>query len=53
MITRDKKTLTGNFVRLVAETPVQPVVRYLEEKRILSDEHVEDILYQNTEKNKV
>ena len=53
MSIRDKKTLTGNFVRLVAETPVQPVVRYLQEKRILSDEHVEDILYQNTEKNKV
>ena len=50
---RDQKTLTRNFVRLVADTPVQPVVKYLEQKRILLDEHVEDILYQNTEKNKV
>jgi len=49
----DKKKLTKNFVRLVAETPVEEVVPYLQEKRILSDEHVEDILYQNTEKNKV
>jgi hypothetical protein len=39
------KTLTRNFTRLVAETPVQPVVMYLEEKRI--------IIYQNTDKNKV
>jgi hypothetical protein len=37
----------------VAETPVQPVVKYLEEKRIISDEHAEDIIYQNTDKNKV
>ena len=36
----------------MAETPVQPVVKYLEEKRIISDEHAEDI-YQNTDKNKV
>jgi hypothetical protein len=37
----------------VAETPVQPVVKYLEEKRIISDEHAEDTIYQNTDKNKV
>lgn len=49
----DKKKLTKNFVRLVAETPVEEVIPYLQEKRILSIEHVEDILYQNTEKNKV
>ena len=48
-----KTTLTRNFTRLVAETPDQPVVKYLEEKRIISDEHAEDIIYQNTDKNKV
>ena len=34
MDTRDKKKLYKNFVRLVAETPVDPVVRHLVEKRI-------------------
>ena len=48
-----KTTLTRNFTRLVAETPDQPVVKYLEEKRIISDEHAEDIIYQNTDKSKV
>ena len=53
MDTRDKKKLFKNFVRLVTETPVDPVVRHLVEKRILNDEQAEDILYQNTVKNKV
>ena len=53
MDTRDKKKLFKNFVRLVTETPVVPVVRHLVEKRILNDEQAEDILYQNTVKNKV
>ena len=53
MDTRDKKKLFKNFVRLVTETPVDPVVRHLVEKRILNDEQAEDILYQNTAKNKV
>lgn len=48
-----KTTLTRNFTRLVTETPDQPVVKYLEEKRIISDEHAEDIIYQNTNKSKV
>lgn len=48
-----QKTLIRNFTRLVSEIPVQPVVKYLEEKRVISGEHAEDILYQNTEKNKV
>ena len=49
MDTRDKKKLFKNFVRLVTETPVDAVV----EKRIFNDEQAEDILYQNTTKNKV
>ena len=53
MDARDKKKLTKNFVRLVAETPAEPVVKYLVDKCILSDDNAEDILYQNTEKNKV
>ena len=53
MDTRDKKKLFKNFVRLVTETPVDPVVRHLVEKHILNDEQAEDILYQNTAKNKV
>lgn len=48
-----KTTLTRNFTRQVAETPDQPVVKYLEEKRIISDEHAEDIIYQNMNKSKV
>jgi hypothetical protein len=38
MDTRDKKKLFKNFVRLVTETPVDPVVRHLVEKHILNDE---------------
>ena len=53
MDARDKKKLFKNFVRLVAETPVDPVVRHLVEKSILNDEQAEDILYQITAKNKV
>ena len=53
MDARDKRKLIKNFVRLVAETPVEEVVPYLREKRILSGDHAEEILYQNTEKNKV
>jgi hypothetical protein len=53
MDARDKKKLFKNFVRLVTETPVDPVVRHLVEKSILNDEQAEDILYQNTAKNKV
>jgi hypothetical protein len=49
----DKKRLFNNFVRLVAETPVDPVVRHLVEKRILNEEQAEDILFRNTAKNKV
>ena len=49
----DKKKLTKNFVRLVAETPFEEVAPCLQEKRILSDEQAEDIIYQNTAKNKV
>lgn len=37
----------------MAETPVEEVVPYLQEKRILSVKQAEDFLYQNTEKNKV
>ena len=37
----------------MTETPVDPVVRHLVEKSILNDEQAEDILYQNTAKNKV
>ena len=37
----------------MTETPVDPVVRYLVEKRILNDEQAEDILCQNMAKNKV
>ena len=50
---RDKKKLFKNFVRLVTETPVDPVVRHLVEKRILNDEQAVDILFQKTAKNKV
>ena len=53
MDTRDEKKLSKNFVRLVTETPVDRVVRYLVEKRILNDEEAEDILYQNTANNTV
>ena len=53
MDTRDKKKLFKNFVRLVTETPVDPVVRHLVEKRILNDEQAEDIVYHNTAKNKL
>jgi hypothetical protein len=53
MDARDKKKLFKNFVRLVTETPVDPVVKHLVEKSILNDEQAEDILYQNTTKNKV
>jgi hypothetical protein len=53
MDTRNKKKLFKNFVRLVTETPVDPVVRHLKEKRILNDKQAEDILYQNMAKNKV
>ena len=53
MDTRDKKKLFKNFVRLVAETPIDPEVRHLVEKRILNDEQAENILYQNMAKNKV
>lgn len=52
MDARDKKKLTKNFVRLVAETPVETVVDYLMQSRIFDDELTENILYQNTEKNK-
>lgn len=52
MDARDKKKLTRNFVRLVTGTPVECVVYYLRQSRILNDELTEDILYQNTEKNK-
>ena len=45
--------LIKNCIRLVAETPVEEVVPYLQEKRILSVKQAEDFLYQNTEKNKV
>jgi hypothetical protein len=53
MDTRDKNKLFKNFVRLVTETPVDPVVRHLVEKRILNDEQAEDIVYHNTAKNKL
>jgi hypothetical protein len=53
MDTRDKKNLFTNFVRLMTETPVDPVVGHLVEKRILNDEQAEDTIYQNTAKNKV
>ncbi|CAC5414465.1 unnamed protein product [Mytilus coruscus] len=52
MDARDKKKLTKNFVRLEAETPVETVVDYLMQSHILNDELTEDILYQNTERNK-
>ena len=44
MDTRDKKKLFKNFVHLVTETPVDPMVRHLVEKRILNEEQGEDIL---------
>lgn len=50
MDARNKKKLTKNFVRLVAETPVKTVVDYLRQSLILNDELTEDIMYQNTEK---
>ena len=53
MATRDKQKLFKDFVPLLAETPVDPVIRHLVKKRILNDEQAEDILYQNTAKNKV
>jgi caspase 2 len=53
MDARDKKKLTKNFVRLVAETPAESVSDYLRQSRILTDELWEDVVYQNTEKNKV
>ena len=53
MNTRDKRKLTKNFVRLVAETPVQSVADHLRQSGILTSELWEDIVYQNTEKNKV
>ena len=37
----------------MAETPVEEVVPYVQEKRNISVEKAEDLLYQNTEKNKV
>ena len=49
---RDEKALTRNFKRLVDETPVQLVTQYLHQQGILSSEHVEEILTQNTEKNR-
>ena len=53
MDTRDEKKLFNNFVGLLTETPVNPVLRHLVEKRVLNAEQAEDILYQNTPKNKV
>ena len=52
MDAQDKKKLTKNFVRLVAETPAESVSDYLRQSRILTDELWEDVVYQNTEKNK-
>ena len=53
MNARDRKKLTKNYVRLVAETPADSVADHLRQSGILTDELWEDIVYQNTEKNKV
>ncbi|VDI40852.1 Hypothetical predicted protein [Mytilus galloprovincialis] len=53
MNAREKRILAKHFLPLVTETPVEEIVSYLQEERILSNDHVEDILYQNTQKNKV
>ncbi|VDI51054.1 Hypothetical predicted protein [Mytilus galloprovincialis] len=50
---RDQKKLIRNLGRLVAETPTDPVVQYLVDKNILTSELAEDILYQNTSRNKI
>lgn len=53
MNAREKRILTKHFLPLVTETPVEEIVPYLQEKGVFSNEHAEDILFQNTQKNKV
>ena len=53
MDARDKKKLNKNVVRSMVETPAESVADYLRQSGILTDELWEDVVYQNTEKNKV
>lgn len=53
MNARDRKKLIKHYVVLVAETPAEDVADHLKQSGILTDELWEEIVYQNTEKNKV